>query len=205
MRKRPEAKGMTFAIAVAALIAASCTLAERSEFATLNLSIRQEKTFATKAGGVAMPDTNNFVLQITNSAGEYVYYGRYDARPEIIAVPAGAYSLNIVSEEFDAPDWESPVYGDAVNVVAASGENVNVNFLCKMVNAGLRVKMTERYSLKYPARSPYLRSTAVWITHRPRTVSVILTQAMQPSAQLHPTAPVSSCSANNSRPARCLP
>lgn len=150
MRKRSEAKGMTFAIAVAALMAAGCTISERSEFATLNLSIRQENTIATKAGGMAMPDTNSFVLQITNAAGEYVYYGRYDARPEVISVPAGAYSLSIVSEEFDAPDWDSPVYGDAVNVVAASGESVNVDFLCKMLNAGLRVKMTERYIVKYP-------------------------------------------------------
>ena len=141
---------MTFAIAVAALMAAGCTISERSEFATLSLSIRQENTIATKAGGMAMPDTNSFVLQITNAAGEYVYYGRYDARPEVISVPAGAYSLSIVSEEFDAPDWDSPVYGDAVNVVAASGESVNVDFLCKMVNAGLRVKMTERYIVKYP-------------------------------------------------------
>lgn len=141
---------MTFAIAVAALMAAGCTISERSEFATLNLSIRQENTIATKAGGMTMPDTNSFMLQITNAAGEYVYYGRYDARPEVISVPAGAYSLSIVSEEFDAPDWDSPVYGDAVNVVAASGESVNVDFLCKMVNAGLRVKMTERYIVKYP-------------------------------------------------------
>ncbi len=150
MRKRSAAKGITFALAAAAMTAAGCTLAERSEYATINLSIRQENTFATKAGGMPMPDTNNFVLQITNAAGEYVYYGTYAGRPEVISVPAGTYALSIVSEELDAPDWDSPVYGDAVNVVAASGESVNVNFLCKMVNAGLRIKMTERYILKYP-------------------------------------------------------
>ena len=152
MKKRTAAKGLsiTFAIALAAFTAVGCALAERSEFATINLSIRQENTFATKAGGVSIPDTNTFVLQITNAAGEYVYYGTYANRPTKISVPAGTYSLSVVSEEFDAPDWDSPVYGDAISVVVASGETVNVNFLCKMINTGLRIRMTDRYILKYP-------------------------------------------------------
>lgn len=152
MRKRLAAKGfvITFAIALTAMAAVGCALSERSEFATLNLSIRQENMFATKAGGLPMPDTNQFVLQIANAAGEYVYYGLYSGKPAKINVPAGTYALSIVSEEFDAPDWDTPVYGDAISVVAASGESVNVNFLCKMINTGLKIRMTDRYILKYP-------------------------------------------------------
>ncbi len=151
MRRRFEAKGIyaAFAIASAAALAAGCGLSENEE-AILDLSIRQETTFATKAGGVALPDTNLFVLQINNASGESVYNGLYGARPQKIAVPAGTYELSLVSQKDPAPAWDNPVYGDNLSVVAASGEKVSVSFLCKMMNAGVKVNMTPRYISKYP-------------------------------------------------------
>ncbi|MBO4557033.1 MAG: DUF4493 domain-containing protein [Bacteroidales bacterium] len=150
MKKRKASKGLflTFAICAAA-VAVGCNNLDRDN-AVLVLSIRQENTIATKAGNVPVPDTNQFVLQITNSSGEYVYNGAYGARPDKISVPAGAYDLSLTSELFGSPVWERPVYGDRVSVVAVSGENIKVNFLCKMINSGLRVKMTDRYVSKYP-------------------------------------------------------
>lgn len=152
MRNRKAAKGLTIAFAtiVAAAAVSSCGLADRNAKATLLLSVRQENTFATKAAGEQMPDTNQFILKIENAAGEHVYYGSYGAKPARISVPAGSYSLTLVSMEMDGPDWESPVYGDAVDIVASSGETVSINFLCKMVNSGVRVRMTERYLARYP-------------------------------------------------------
>ncbi len=151
MRRRFEAKGIyaAFAIASAAALAAGCGLSENEE-AILDLNIRQETTFATKAGGVALPDTNLFVLQINNASGESVYNGLYGARPQKIAVPAGTYELSLVSQKDPAPAWDNPVYGDNLSVVAASGEKVSVSFLCKMMNAGVKVNMTPRYISKYP-------------------------------------------------------
>ena len=152
MRKRNAAKGLVvaFATIVAAFAAFGCGREDLRNRAYLLLNIRQENTFATKAGGCPMPDTNQFILKIENAAGESVYYGLYGARPAIISVPAGSYSLSLVSMEMDAPDWDSPVYGDAVDIVAASGETVNVDFLCKMINSGVRVRMTDRYAARYP-------------------------------------------------------
>ena len=150
MRQRKAAKRFAVAFAIiTAVFTASCARDDRDK-ATLLLNIRQETTFATKAAGDPMPDTNQFVLKIENAAGEFIYYGAYGSKPDKISVPAGSYSLSLVSEELDAPDWESPVYGDAVDIVAASGETVSVNFLCRMVNSGLRVRMTDRYVAKYP-------------------------------------------------------
>ena len=153
MRKRQAAKGfaMAFATVITFFAAVGCGLESRGDkSAVLLLSIRQENTFATKAGGAPMPDTNQFILQIKNSSGEYVYNGAYGSRPDVIQVPAGSYDLSLVSQVLNGPAWETPVYGDAVSIVAASGETVSVNFLCKMVNSGLRVKMTNRYIARYP-------------------------------------------------------
>ena len=153
MRKRKEAKGfmLTFAIAAAAISAVGCGFVEKGDKeAVLQLSIRQENTFATKAAGNTLPDTNTFILQIKNQSGEYIYNGAYGSKPARLSVPAGTYSLSLVSEAFNAPAWETPVYGDELSIVAASGETVNVAFLCKMVNSGVRVRMTERYIVRYP-------------------------------------------------------
>ena len=153
MRKRRAAKGlaMAFATVITICAAVGCGLEGRGDKdAVLLLSIRQENTFATKAAGAPMPDTNQFILQIKNAAGEYVYNGVYGSKPAKISVPAGSYDLSLVSQQFTAPAWETPVYGDAVNIVVASGETVSVAFLCKMVNAGVKIKMTERYVAKYP-------------------------------------------------------
>ncbi len=153
MKHRKEAKGLaaTFAAVITILAAASCSLAERDQKnAVLLLSIRQENTFATKAGGQPKPDTNQFILQIKNAAGEYVYNGLYGSKPAKISVPAGAYDLSLVSEQFDAPAWDTPVYGDHISIVATAGESVAVDFLCKMINAGVRIKMTGRYIERYP-------------------------------------------------------
>ncbi len=152
MRNRQAAKGfaITFATILTAIMAAGCGLWEGNEKATLLLSIRQENTFATKAGAYPMPDTNQFILKIVNAAGEYVFNGAYGSKPEKISVPAGSYSLSLVSRAFTAPAWETPVYGDQVDIVVSSGETVNVAFLCKMVNSGVKIKMTSRYIAKYP-------------------------------------------------------
>ena len=152
MRNRQAAKGfaIAFATILTAFTAVSCGLSERNEKATLLLSIRQGNTFATKAGAYPMPDTNQFILKIKNASGEYVYNGAYGSKPDRITVPAGSYSLSLVSRELTAPAWETPVYGDQVDIVASSGETVSVAFLCKMVNSGVRVKMTPRYIAKYP-------------------------------------------------------
>lgn len=153
MKHRKEAKGLsaTFAAVITILAASSCSLAEREENnAYLQLSIRQENTFATKAGGQPKPDTNQFILQIKNVSGEYVYNGVYSSRPKTISVPAGAYELSLMSEQMGAPAWDSPIYGDHVSIVASAGEKVSVDFLCKMVNSGVRIKMTGRYLERYP-------------------------------------------------------
>ena len=153
MRKRKVAKGMfvTFAIAISLWAATGCGLVESGDkAAVLQLSIRQENMFATKAGRYPMPDTNQFILQIKNSSGEYVYNGSYGSKPDQISVPAGNYSLSLVSQQLSAPAWETPVYGDNIDIVAASGETVSVHFLCKMINSGVKVRMTERYVARYP-------------------------------------------------------
>ena len=153
MKKRKVAKGMfvTFAIAISLWAATGCGLVESGDkAAVLQLSIRQENMFATKAGRYPMPDTNQFILQIKNSSGEYVYNGSYGSKPDQISVPAGNYSLSLVSQQLSAPAWETPVYGDNIDIVAASGETVSVHFLCKMVNSGVKVRMTERYVARYP-------------------------------------------------------
>ena len=150
-------KALAFAIIYFAFLAAVATLAgcdnlqdgPGREPATIKTSFCLANTLlATRGAGST--DTNSFILKITNSGGDIIYNGLYGLKPAEISIPAGSYSLSVVSEQFEAPAWESPVYGDSVDIVVASGETASVAFVCKMLNTGVRIKMSERYLSKFP-------------------------------------------------------
>lgn len=149
-------KILAFAILYFAYLAAVATLAgcdslrddTSREPAVISTSFCVANTLlATRAGSA---DTNSFILSIRNSGGDVIYDGLYGLKPAEISIPAGAYNLSVVSENFNAPAWETPVYGDSVDIVVASGETANVSFVCRMLNTGVRIRMSERYLSKFP-------------------------------------------------------
>ena len=46
-----------------------------------------------------LPDTNDFILDIRNSAGKSVYSGYYGDSPEAISVPAGSYTVKVKASD----------------------------------------------------------------------------------------------------------
>ena len=153
MRKRIIATAILYFAFLAAVVAlAGCNSIREwtsREPATINTSFSVANTLlATRSE--SRPDTNSFILNIRNSGGDVIYNGLYGLKPAEMTIPAGAYTLSVISEEFDAPAWETPVYGDSVDIVVASGETANVSFVCRMLNTGVRIRMSERYLSKYP-------------------------------------------------------
>ena len=106
-------------------------------------------TMATRAGSPF--DTNSFILTVRNVSGDTVYCGLYGNRPADLSVSAGTYEVSAVSSAFEAPAFNSPLYGDSQIVVASNGEDVNVAFLCKLANSGIKVLLTDAFRAKYPA------------------------------------------------------
>ena len=51
-----------------------------------------------------IPDTNDFLLTITDARGEVLYDGTYGDSPEYLKVDPGSYTVRVQSIAFTAPD-----------------------------------------------------------------------------------------------------
>lgn len=94
-------------------------------------------------------DTNSFILKIYSTEGEKIYDGAYGERPAEIVVTPGSYEIAIYSQKFNPPALDTPVFGDSHTVLVAENEQARVSFLCKQVNAGLRLTFSEDFKKKF--------------------------------------------------------
>jgi hypothetical protein len=134
----------------AAFLATGCgdLFSGKDGYISLNFDRESVSQVMTK-GVVSVPDTADFYLSITNSAGVSVYDGSYSERPEELAVPSGTYTVDVVSRVFTAAAFDIPVYGDSKTVVVTAGEHVSVSLECTMANCGLKLQFSERFKKKF--------------------------------------------------------
>ena len=103
----------------------------------------------TKAGG-AIPDTNQFLLTVTNAKGEVLYDGTYGQSPEFLSVPEGSYTVSARSIAFDAPAFDAPLYGDTEVVLVTAGRTSRVLLTCTMLNSGIRLRPAPDFAVFCP-------------------------------------------------------
>lgn len=123
-------------------------------FWSLNPVIRIAPTKAS----AEIPDTNDFILKVTDSAGKVLYEGSYGDSPEKLLVSPGTYSLSVRSAEFTRPEFDRPQYGDDQEVLVKGGESVHVRLMCSQVNAGVRLKTSPDFLTSYPDGVLFLKS-----------------------------------------------
>ncbi len=122
------------------------------------LHLRFSGSANTRAAGVSIPDTNDFILSVLDSDGEPVYEGPYGLSPESIEVAPGKYSVKAVSRIFDKPAFESPQYGDARTVTVESGDVTYVELLCHQINSGIKLNVSEDFLTSFPDGVLFLKS-----------------------------------------------
>ena len=105
-----------------------------------------------------MPDTNDFLLCVTDSKGEVIYDGAYSDAPESVIVKEGSYNVRVLSREFKTPDFACPQYGDEKVVVVNADESVSIKFICSQVNSGVRLKISPDFLSVYPDAALVLKS-----------------------------------------------
>lgn len=105
-----------------------------------------------------VPDTNEFLLSVTDAGGKAYYSGKYGAAPEKLDLAPGSYTVRAVSREFKEPLFESPQYGDEQVVVVESGKVVAVHLACAQMNAGLKLRLGETFLVNYPGGTLYAKS-----------------------------------------------
>ena len=112
----------------------------------------------TRASSAEIPDTNDFILKVSDSQGKVLYEGAYGDSPESLLVNAGSYTVAVHSIEFTTPGFSRPVYGDEQVVVVKAGATVTVRLWCVLENAGVRLQVAPDFLTSYPNGVLFLKS-----------------------------------------------
>lgn len=172
-------------IAAAAVLIAACESLEwgRGE---LRLGFVDGDYVSTKSYH-ALPDTSDFILTVTDASGKQVYNGLYGASPEALSVGAGTYTVRVVSNEFTAPAFDAPQFGDEQTVKVAAGAKVSVKLVCSQINSGMRLRIDSSFLTACPDGLLFLKSSEGRLHYaymedriayfNPGTVSVILEES----------------------------
>ena len=112
----------------------------------------------TRASSAEIPDTNDFILKVSDAQGKVLYEGTYGNSPESLLVDAGSYTVAVHSIEFTAPGFSRPVYGDEQVVVVKAGATVTVRLRCVLENAGVRLRIAPDFLTSYPDGVLFLKS-----------------------------------------------
>lgn len=158
------------------------------EPARLEWTFDKDTELLTRAGA-EIPDTNDFILTVSDGDGTVLYKGPYGSSPDQLAVGAGSYNLDIVSADFTAPAFARPQYGDSQVIVVRSGERVRASLRCTLRNAGIRLRIGSEFLTSYPRGVLYLKSAEGKLMHsfsekriayfKPGPVSLILSDGGQ--------------------------
>ncbi len=147
-----DSRSHPFAVALTiGILALSCNKMP-SEPGQGSLSWRFNSGIPTRST-IDIPDTDAFILKVTNSASETIYLGPYGRSPESILVNPGTYTVRAVSREFDKPEFEAPQFGDEQVVVVTAGSSTKVNLDCSQLNCGLFLKAGTGFKETYPSGS----------------------------------------------------
>lgn len=145
----------------ALLPAAGCeALMGGSSFSSGNLQIRFEQNALPVTRAVSIPDTNDFILNVTGSDGRCVYSGNYGGVRENLPLEEGTYTVSALSREFSTPEFDAPQYGDTQVAVIQGGRTTVVTLNCVQMNAGVRLTSADSFAAAYPDAVLYLKSSA---------------------------------------------
>ena len=136
--------------------------------------------------GQEIPDTSDFILSVTDAAGNVIYEGQYGDSPESMMLEAGSYNVKAMSCEFRKPAFSMPQYGDEQCVVVPEDGVVNVRLLCRQMNAGIRLDISSDFLTAFPSSALRLKSDDGSLTYsynenriayfRPGNVSLVMTE-----------------------------
>ncbi len=128
----------------------SCNKLKNEPESQGTLSWRFSSGLLTRAA-VELPDTDAFILTVTNSGGEVIYDGAYGDSPESLLLNPGSYTVKAVSRKFDKPEFSAPQFGDEQVAVVQAGTGTKVRLSCTQLNSGLRMRLEKDFTAAYPS------------------------------------------------------
>ena len=123
----------------------------------LRLRFSRDLSAMTRAAE-EIPDTNDFILSVTDSKGKSVYSGKYGDSPESLLLTPGSYTVSVRSADFSKPAFSLPVYGDEQVVVVSSEKVSQVTLGCTLQNCGVRLRIASNFLTTYPGGTLHLKN-----------------------------------------------
>lgn len=118
------------------------------------------RSMITKSSAGAIPDTNNFILKVSDASGKPLYEGLYSSVPDPMSLDPGSYTVRAVSNAFNKPDFSIPQFGDEQLVLIRAGERTDVSLNCVRMNAGIRLKIASSFMENCPRAVLFLKNAA---------------------------------------------
>lgn len=164
MRTKGFEMAVPVALAILCAASAGCSefnLEEAKNPGTISLAIGEVPDDLVSDGTFLKSgidtDTNNFILSIYSTQGEKIYDGKYGDRPQEIVVTPGSYDVAIYSTRFNPPKFSAPQYGDEQTIIVEENMQAKVSFMCRQINAGLRLKFSNDFIAKFPGNGVYVK------------------------------------------------
>ena len=97
-----------------------------------------------------LPDTNDFLITVSDESGSVVFDGVYCELPEMMEVEPGSYTVFVRSEDFSGLQFSAPQYGDEQCVVVPPAGVMTVELGCRQINSGIRLDVSPGFLSEYP-------------------------------------------------------
>lgn len=152
---KPQA--LLFLVPILAAAAACDDFGPAAAKGELSWNFDRDSEAFTKAQA-EVPDSNDFILKVTDPKGEVLYEGPFGESPTSLLVQEGSYTVSAVSAEFTAPGFAKPQYGDEQVIVVKAGDNVHVRLNCTLQNCGVKLKIAPDFLTSYPDGVMYVGS-----------------------------------------------
>lgn len=161
-RKNFSSSGMFSRLLAGALFLSFAAACDRTrdgsvQYGELRLGFHEADYRSTRSSA-EIPDTNDFILTVSDGEGNVIYSGSYGASPEVMQVPEGSYDISVRSSEFLRPAFSAPQFGDDRCVAVPAGGAVNVKLECVQVNSGIRLRISPDFLDVYPDGVLFVRS-----------------------------------------------
>ena len=105
-----------------------------------------------------LPDTNDFLITVTDESGMVVFDDIYCNLPETLAVEPGSYCISVRSEDFSGIEFSAPQYGDEQCVVVPPAGVMTVELGCRQINSGIRLDISPAFLTEYPRGVLFIRT-----------------------------------------------
>jgi hypothetical protein len=111
----------------------------------------------------AILDTNRYILKVINSSGTEIYSGVYSARPAVLNVTAGTYTVKVFSKEFKEPEFDIPLFGDEQVIKLKKDSTAHISLISSQLTGGIKLEYTSNFTNYFKGTGVYMKKDSAQI------------------------------------------